>query len=679
MGVLSVAFLASLPLLAQISLREGRSSAIWRSHRKIPTAMSTLQAEEPKSNPPSHAPSLCSSEDGDVDEDTGPPRPCNPDNMRTFQASPFEVTVDSYYDLFNRTRTDTFSIDARYMTDSIEALEGNPSLSIHELLVLSFPDEDPDELRDLVCLGAVYRQNPKSPRKTNQTRLFSPDAPIANFFYDPNPAAQPQKMRKRAERRAQQRAARKTATNNPDPTAEDARGEEQPESLSQSETRSPLPKDEGQGTSEPPHPTHTTSLDAHAKEAEQSQDLPASPSSSSSPPLPPPLFESADPPPLSSLKFRIRIHARPRRYARCSPFRFDWRLRVLFEDEDLLFVNKPLGVPSQPHVSNYEESLFRQVCGAFKIETNASPLNRLDICTTGVLGIGKTPRGSRIFNRRLKEKEGIKKWYRVLSGRRVSEGEIRNWTPKRPLFGKTIPRFVCSPDVDHGESWRDCVAVVVSSEDVTDVLEVRDPPENRQTEGDATEAAEKERALAQQLRGILDEAKERNGRLYEHFVELVTGRTHQLRAQFACRGAPIVGDIGYEPVSGFLFDDLTSGGACEREALERAEKAKNPRTGIGLQAAVVEFGDVDSVLKIEAGNPWVPPCPPPPSPPRRPSRWSFPPPDATTTASVSPHSLGSSLNLPAIASPSSATTTMEAALPFLPSSLFSHLWSGLVA
>lgn len=38
--------------------------------------------------------------------------------------------------------------------------------------------------------------------------------------------------------------------------------------------------------------------------------------------------------------------------------------------------------------------------------------------------------------------------------------------------------------------------------------------------------------------------------LYEVEVELITGRTHQLRAQFAAMHAPIVGDDMYKPMAG---------------------------------------------------------------------------------------------------------------------------------
>jgi RNA pseudouridylate synthase len=45
------------------------------------------------------------------------------------------------------------------------------------------------------------------------------------------------------------------------------------------------------------------------------------------------------------------------------------------------------------------------------------------------------------------------------------------------------------------------------------------------------------------------------GKYFECKIRLITGRTHQIRLQFAAIGRPIVGDTRYEPVAG-LLDDL---------------------------------------------------------------------------------------------------------------------------
>ena len=50
----------------------------------------------------------------------------------------------------------------------------------------------------------------------------------------------------------------------------------------------------------------------------------------------------------------IRVHPHPKRYPVCDST--DWRSRVAHQDDELLIVNKPPGLPCMPHESNsYEE------------------------------------------------------------------------------------------------------------------------------------------------------------------------------------------------------------------------------------------------------------------------------------------------------------------------------------
>ena len=85
--------------------------------------------------------------------------------------------------------------------------------------------------------------------------------------------------------------------------------------------------------------------------------------------------------------------------------------------------------------------------------------------------------------------------------------------------------------------------------------------------------------------------------LYEVEAELITGRTHQLRAVFAAEGSPIWQDTMYSPLTSFLLDDEDDPAIQSIYPLCVEPKA---RTGIALQCAGLTFLG----KTVEAGQPW---------------------------------------------------------------------------
>eukprot|EP00607_Mallomonas_marina_P000001 CAMPEP_0182438628 /NCGR_PEP_ID=MMETSP1167-20130531/85904_1 /TAXON_ID=2988 /ORGANISM="Mallomonas Sp, Strain CCMP3275" /LENGTH=581 /DNA_ID=CAMNT_0024632077 /DNA_START=607 /DNA_END=2349 /DNA_ORIENTATION=- len=102
------------------------------------------------------------------------------------------------------------------------------------------------------------------------------------------------------------------------------------------------------------------------------------------------------------------------------------------------------------------------------------------------------------------------------------------------------------------EGWRECVLRVLSARKVTE--EEMKRIERTVFEREREEEGERERG------------RERESDIFECEVELLTGRTHQIRRQFAMMGYPIVGDTRY-------------GGEREREReRERNEKKSGERS-----------------------------------------------------------------------------------------------------
>jgi len=85
--------------------------------------------------------------------------------------------------------------------------------------------------------------------------------------------------------------------------------------------------------------------------------------------------------------------------------------------------------------------------------------------------------------------------------------------------------------------------------------------------------------------------------LYEVEAELITGRTHQLRAVFAAEGSPIWQDTMYSPLASFLLDDEDD---PKIQSIYPLCVEPRATTGIALQCAGLTFLG----KTVEAGLPW---------------------------------------------------------------------------
>lgn len=183
----------------------------------------------------------------------------------------------------------------------------------------------------------------------------------------------------------------------------------------------------------------------------------------------------------------VRVHTRPKRYTHPAGL----SSRVVENNEEFLVLDKPANLPTHATLDNCIENaktLLERELG-FPLYTT----HRLDIPTEGLLILAKTPAAQKQINRLFSEGR-VRKVYRSLNTRAVAPGILTHYMDPESHVPKVLS------DVETAGWWK-C-----------------------------------------QLRV---ESNWRIGEYQAHEITLMTGRTHQIRAQMSVMGAPVIGDVKY--------------------------------------------------------------------------------------------------------------------------------------
>lgn len=115
-------------------------------------------------------------------------------------------------------------------------------------------------------------------------------------------------------------------------------------------------------------------------------------------------------------------------------------LDIVFEDEDILVLNKPKGLLTHPDKSEYKNTLatmvhfyLRELC------TNTfrpAPVHRLDKNTSGVVIFAKTYESLKKYNALMRERDVEKYYICVVEGHLKKPGEVKGYLIKDEIQNK---------------------------------------------------------------------------------------------------------------------------------------------------------------------------------------------------------------------------------------------------
>lgn len=197
-------------------------------------------------------------------------------------------------------------------------------------------------------------------------------------------------------------------------------------------------------------------------------------------------------------------------------------LSIVYEDEDLMVIDKPSNMPIHPSINNYDNTLANAVMYYFaqqNIPFVYRCINRLDRDTSGLLILAKNMMSGAILSSMSAQRQIHREYLTVVEGCLPEAGTI--CAPIARSEHSVLMRCV---DWEHGEEAVTHYQRIACFESAS-INYLTEPDQNNQAP-------------------MLSLAR----------VHLETGRTHQIRVHMNYIGHPMIGDFLYNPDSQHLIN-----------------------------------------------------------------------------------------------------------------------------